>query len=164
MRAGLDLRVVRLAPLVALAAAAAIVGCASEKPETPAACLAPAKDYAAALEAAPQPVRLADGTSISECLVADQSPADISSVGQELIAAATRLNAEAKQDPPGEASVELGYLIGAAQEAGSETAGLHTDLLRRLDSAARFNEGGAPLPASFERAFGEGYAAGQENG
>jgi len=76
----------------------------------------------------------------------------------------TRLNAEAREDPSGEASVELGYLIGAAQEAGAETGGVHTDLLRRLDAAARFNPGGEPLPAGFERAFGEGYAAGQQNG
>ena len=142
----------------------ALAGCADEEPETPAACLTPAKDYLAALEAAPQPVRLADDTSISECLVADQAPAEISTVGQEMIAAATRLNAEAREDPSGEASVELGYLIGAAQEAATETGGLHTDLVRRLDAAARFNEGGEPLPASFERAFGEGYVAGQESG
>jgi hypothetical protein len=151
----------RIALGVAVASVAA--GCAQQEPETPAACLAPAKEYLAALEAAPGPVRLDDSASISECLVDDQPPADISTVGQEMIAAATRLNAEAREEPAGDASVELGYLIGAAQEAATETGGLHTDLVRRLDAAARFN-GGEPLPVSFERAFGEGYAAGQESG
>ena len=41
---------------------------------------------------------------------------------------------------------------------------IHTDLVRRLNSSARFSETGGALPASFERAFGRGYAAGQRSG
>ena len=146
-----------------------LAGCGSEDEEAPAACIAPARDYLAALEAAPQPVRLGGSTPISDCLVADQDPAELGQVGEELISAATQLNAEARRDPAGEATTELGYLVGAAQQGaaesgGTEGGGIHTDLLRRLDSAARFSEGGKPLPASFERAFGEGYAAGQDGG
>jgi hypothetical protein len=147
-----------------------LAGCGSDdEAEAPPACIAPARDYLAALEAAPQPVRLEDSTPISDCLVADQEPAELGQVGEELIKAATQLNAEARRDPADEPTTQLGYLVGAAQQGaaesgGTEGGGIHTDLLRRLDSAARFTEGGKPLPASFERAFGEGYAAGQDSG
>ncbi|MEJ7875914.1 MAG: hypothetical protein WKF62_04570 [Solirubrobacterales bacterium] len=46
----------------------------------------------------------------------------------------------------------------------ADTRGIHADLVIRLAAAARFNEGGKPLPIEFERAFGEGYAAGQASG
>ena len=41
---------------------------------------------------------------------------------------------------------------------------IHTDLVRRLNSAARFTLTGGTPPASFERAFGRGYAAGHSSG
>src|SRR5918994_4903624 len=157
-----------------LAVAASLVagllaGCGEEDESAPPACLAPATAYLDALKAAPQPVLLDDSTPISDCLVEDQEPAELGQVGEGLVGAATRLNAEARRDPSGDATVELGYLIGAVQQGAAdsratESGGIHTDLLRRLDSAARFNKGGEQLPASFERAFGEGYAAGQDSG
>lgn len=140
----------------------ALAGCGEDDAETPVACLAPPATYLEALEQAPAEVRLNGGTPISDCLVSGQEPAQIAQVGERMIAAATRLNAAARRDPAGEDTVRLGYLIGAVQEGAS--VDLHTDLLRRLDAAARFNQGGAPLPARFERALGEGYAAGQELG
>jgi hypothetical protein len=106
-------------------------------------------------------VRLPDSTPISDCLAPDQDPADVARVGEQMIDAATQLNARARRDPSGDATVRLGYLIGAAQQGADD---IHTDLLRRLDAAARFTKRGTPPPASFERAFGEGYAAGQDNG
>jgi hypothetical protein len=108
---------------------------------------------------------LVDGTTpISDCLTEDQPAGDLSEVGQTLIAVATGLNAEAREDPGGEASAELGYLVGASEEGAAGTAGIHTDLIRRLNAAARFNQGGRSLPAEFERTFGAGYAAARENG
>lgn len=163
----------RRAPLRAavpvIVALSLLGGCGEDEAETPTACLSPASAYLDALEAAPRPVLLDGSTPISECLVADQAPAEQGQVGEELIKAATQLNADARRDPSGDATVQLGYLVGAAQQGaaesgGTESGGIHTDLLRRLDSAARFSEGGKQLPASFERAFGEGYAAGQEGG
>jgi hypothetical protein len=158
---------------IVLAASAAtlvlVAGCGSDEAETPAACLEPDRAYLDALRAAPEPVLLDGSTPISECLVSEQSPAEQGQVGEQLISAATQLNAEALREPSGDATVQLGYLIGAAQQGaaeggGTESGGIHTDLLRRLDSAARFSKGGEPLPTSFERAFGQGYAAGQESG
>lgn len=149
--------------LVAPAVAAALLaGCGDDDVDTPAACLAPADAYLDALRSAPEPVLLEDSTPISGCLVDDQSPADVSRVGEEMIDAATQLNAAARRQPTSDETVQLGYLIGAAQEGASPD--IHTDLLRRLDAAARFAEGERPLPASFERSFGEGYAAGQDSG
>jgi hypothetical protein len=141
-------------------------GCGSdESPQTPVACLAPPRDYVAALQNAPAEVRLSDATPISGCLVEDQGPGAQATVGETMIAAATRLNREVRRDPAGPEAVQLGYLVGAVQDRASETAGIHTDLVRRLDSAARYaGRGSSTFPASFERAFGEGYAAGQATG
>jgi hypothetical protein len=142
----------------------ALAGCGEEEADTPDACLVGADAYVEALEDAPDPVLLDGSTPISDCLTPDQDPAELGEIGEEMIDAATDLNAAARRDPSGPATVELGYLVGAAQEGAAQSGGIHADLLRRLDAAARFNEGGRPLSASFERAFGEGYAAGQEEG
>ncbi|MGH2961069.1 MAG: hypothetical protein ACRDL3_02590 [Solirubrobacterales bacterium] len=154
----------RRAVVAAVLGLTVLLGCGEEDEETPAACVAPADTYVDALADAPDPVLLEGSTPISDCLTRDQDPAELGEIGEEMIAAATELNADARRDPAGEATVELGYLIGAAQEGAAQSGGIHADLLRRLDVAARFNEGGEPLPASFERSFGEGYAAGQEAG
>ena len=90
-----------------------------------------------------------------------QQAGQLASIGQEMIVAATKLNAEARRDPGGPASVQLGYLIGAVSRGADS---IHTELVRRLNSSARFSETGGALPASFERAFGRGYAAGQRSG
>ncbi|HEX2360344.1 MAG TPA: hypothetical protein VHH72_11075 [Solirubrobacterales bacterium] len=149
--------------ILAVVASTAVLaaGCSRSEPEeTPEACLAGSDAYLRALAAAPGEVRLAGDTPISGCLVPEQEGADLARVGQEMIKAATDLNAAARQDPTGPASVQLGYLIGAV-ERGAE--GIHTDLKRRLSSAARFSPGGL-LPAEFERTFGRGYSAGLESG
>jgi hypothetical protein len=150
--------------MLAALAGLALIGCGDDEAETPATCIADSDAYLAALEAAPGDVRLAGGTRISDCLVEAQSGGELAQVGEPIIAAATVLNREAVKDPAGDATVQLGYLVGAVQEAAATTGGIHEDLVRRVDTAARFNEGGAPLPAAFERAFGEGYAAGQAAG
>jgi len=141
--------------------ALALTGCGGGEDETPAACLGDAEAYREALAAAPGEVRLDGTTAISDCLTEDQSEGDLGTVGEQLVKVASDLNAEALADPGGEATVQLGYLVGAVQEGASSTGGIHEDLVIRLDAAARFSEGGKPLPIEFERAFGEGYAAGQ---
>jgi hypothetical protein len=142
----------------------ASAGCSSSDEETPPACLGSPSVYLEALKRAPGEVRLEGGTPISECLASDQEPAELGRVGEAIVEAATELNAAARRDPAGEDTVQLGYLVGAVQRGAAGTNGIHADLVRRLDAAARFNEGGETLPVSFERAFGRGYAAGQETG
>jgi hypothetical protein len=144
----------------------ALAGCgSSDTPETPAACLAPASAYLAALEDAPGEVRLDGTTAISSCLVSEQPAGSLQTVGKSMVDAATKLNREILRDPDPQTIVRLGYLVGAAQEGASGTGGIHRDLVLRLDAAARYSgPGGQPFGAAFERSFGEGYAAGQSGG
>ena len=152
----------RIRALTILASAALLaVGCSNSEPEgTPDACLVGSEEYVRALAAAPGEVRLDGEIPISDCLVPEQEGGDLARVGQEMIKAATDLNAAARRDPTSPASVQLGYLVGAV-ERGAE--GIHTDLKRRLSSAARFSSQGL-LPVEFERTFGQGYSAGLESG
>jgi hypothetical protein len=148
---------------IALVAVAivAITGCGTKKNDlAPAACLASNQGYLRALERAPAEVRLAGTTPISDCLVPEQDAGQLANIGQEMIIAATKLNAEAREgsDP---ATLQLGYLIGAVSKGADA---IHTDLVRRLNSSAQFSETGSALPASFQRAFGRGYAAGHSSG
>ena len=156
---------IRAVALLAAVAAPALGACSSDDEDaTPAACLAPASDYLDALTGAPAEVLIGGETPISGCLVAGQSPAELADAGESMIGAATELNAAARRDPGGDDTVRLGYLVGAVQRGAAETGGIHADLVRRLDAAARFVPEGERLPVSFERAFGEGYAAGQATG
>jgi hypothetical protein len=151
---------IALCTLCALALLAA--GCGTKKNDlAPAACLGTNQAYLRALEQAPGAVRLGGTTPISDCLVPEQDAGQLANIGQEMVVAATKLNAEARRDPGGAATVQLGYLIGAIAKGADP---IHTDLVRRLNSAARFSQTGGTLPASFERAFGRGYAAGHTSG
>ena len=143
-------------------AALAVAGCGTKQnDQAPAACLATNEGYLRALEAAPGEVRLAGSTPISACLVPEQEAGQLANIGHEMVIAATKLNDRARQDPGGAATIQLGYLIGAVSKGADP---IHTDLVRRLNASARFSATGAALPASFERAFGRGYAAGRTSG
>jgi hypothetical protein len=151
-----------VAALVAAVVLLGAAGCGTKQhDQAPAACLVTNEVYLRALERAPGVVRLANDTPISACLVPEQEAGQLANIGHEMIIAATKLNVEARRDPGGSAAVQLGYLIGAVAKGADA---IHTDLVRRLNSAARFNETGGTLPASFERAFGRGYAAGHSSG
>jgi hypothetical protein len=154
----------RTAMAAALAALALVfAGCSSdEDEETPSACLDGSSAYLQALRTAPGEVRLDGETPISDCLTPEQEGGELAEVGSTMIEAATALNREARADPSGAATMQLGYLIGAV---GAGADSIHADLVRRLNAAARFSPGGSGLlPAEFERTFGQGYAAGQESG
>jgi hypothetical protein len=147
--------------IAAATALLAVAGCGTKKNDlAPAACLATNRGYLRALESAPGPVRLAGTTPISDCLVPEQDGGQLANIGREMIVAATKLNAAARTGSV-PAAVQLGYLIGAVAKGADA---IHTDLSRRLNAAARFSRTGGTLPASFERAFGRGYAAGQRSG
>ena len=101
---------------VALATAVIVLaGCGTKKNDlAPAACLTSNEGYLRALQRAPAEVRLAGTTPISDCLVPEQDGGQLANVGHEMIIAATKLNAQARQDPAGPAALQLGYLIGAS--------------------------------------------------
>jgi hypothetical protein len=154
----------RRAALVFIPLALVGAGCGSSGGETPDACLSPARAYLSALADAPGEVRLAGEVPISDCLGETQGAGTQADVGQTMIAVATELNAEARPDPGGPETVELGYLVGAVRKGAAQSSGINADLVRRLEAAARFKPGPGIFGAAFEHAYGKGYAAGQETG
>src|SRR4051794_30640751 len=155
----------RSSALVALAAGLALTACGSDSSaDAPDACLQGPGAYLDALEEAPAPVRLDRSVAISDCLTEGQDAGELAVVGQSLVAASTKLNAEARGNPAGAAPVELGYLVAAVAKGAKETSGIHEDLVRRIESAARFSPDGKEQSEDFKRGFGRGYAAGQQSG
>jgi hypothetical protein len=148
--------------LVCLAVLAA--GCGSQDDSTPVACLAGSSAYLNALRAAPGAVKVGGDTPISECLAQNQKAGDLATVGGAMVEAATTLNAEAHAEPGGDANLQLGYLIGAAQKGADKTEGIHADLLRRLTVAARFAPGREPLSKEFLATYARGFDAGRATG
>ena len=117
-----------------------------------------------ALARAPGAVRLAGGTPISDCLVENQSAGDLADVGASLVRAGTVLSAASRKDPGSEQTLRLGYLVGAVQAGASETSGIHTDLVRRIEAAARFAKPPGRGARAFGLAYARGYAAGRSGG
>ena len=148
----------------ALIAAALAAGCGSTDDSTPVACLEGDGVYLMALKDAPGEVALRGSVPISSCLVENQPGGDLATIGGSMIEAATKLNAEAREEPGGLASLKLGYLLGAAQRGAERTDGIHTELLRRLAAAARYSPDNRPLPAAFLDAYQRGFDAGRSRG
>ncbi len=160
MRHTLSTSAAALATLVALLAA----GCGATNDTTPVACLEGASAYLGALADAPGAVKLAGEAPIGECLPRNQKAGDLATVGTAMVAAATKLNAEARTDPGGAANLRLGYLLGAAQRGADATNGIHVELIRRLAVAARYSPDNRPLPPTFIRTYQQGYDAGHRRG
>ena len=157
----------RLVVLVAAAASLgfAIIGCGETSDEAPVACLDGRGAYLGALGNAPGEVRLNGEVPISDCLAENQPGGELATVGTTMVAVATQLNSEARREPGGNATVQLGYLLGAAERGAEGTEGIHVDLLRRLDAAARYSPSGSEPPsAPFQRAYERGYEAGLAGG
>lgn len=144
---------------------ALVAGCGSKQGEaTPVACLEGPAAYEKALAAAPGEVRLGGETPISDCLAENQEAGDLAQVGEAMVAVATKLNSEARAEPGGQANLELGYLLGAAQRGAERSEGIHSDLVRRLTVAARYAPGKQPLPPQFLSTYREGFDAGHSGG
>lgn len=150
--------------LLALGLAAlslALGACGSTDDETPVACLEGSKAYLDALEDAPEPVRLPGGTRISDCLTRNQAGGELATIGVAMVRTATELNSEARANPGGPAALRLGFLLGAVERGAGDTGGIHAELVRRLEAAARYSPGNRPLPRQLERAYENGFEAGQ---
>jgi hypothetical protein len=157
---------VRFAVFALLAAVCLIVaiGCGNQDDSTPVACLEGAGAYEKALREAPGEVLLSGETPISDCLAQNQSGGDLARVGEAMVETATTLNSKAREEDGGQAAIELGYLLGAAQRGAEDSEGIHTDLVRRLTVAARFAPGKEPLSPQFLSAYREGFDAGHSGG
>jgi hypothetical protein len=160
MRLALPSSAAGLAVLVAVLAA----GCGAANDTTPVACLEGAGAYLGALGGAPGEVKLRGEVPISDCLAENQKAGELAAVGTSLVAAATKLNAEARAEPGGAANLQLGYLLGAAQRGADRTQGIHTELMRRLAVAARYSPDNRPLPPAFLSTYRQGYDAGNTRG
>lgn len=154
----------RVAIAIALSTLAVLAGCGNTDSSTPVACREGTGAYLTALRKAPDPVKVRDETPISECLVENQKAGDLATVGTAMVAAATGLNAEARAEPGGEANLQLGYLLGAAERGAEGTDGIHADLIRRLVAAARYSPDNRALPPAFLRTYREGFDAGEVRG
>lgn len=151
-------------PLAAAALAAlALGGCGDGDEKTPVACLESPMAYVAALDSAPGEVKLQGVAAISECLPENQAGGALATVGRALVLSAVALNGKARQGDRA-AALQLGYLVGAARRAAGETSGIHSDLLRRLESAAGYSPSGLVLPPSVARPYREGLRAGEARG
>jgi hypothetical protein len=154
----------RLLAIAALGLGLFAVGCGDDEDATPVACRVGAPAYLRALDGAPGAVELGGSTPISGCLVENQTGGDLANVGAAMLAATTKLNAEARATPGGEANLQLGYLLGAAQRGAAGSEGIHDELVRRLAAAARYSPDNRPLSPTFLRAYRRGYDAGFARG
>jgi hypothetical protein len=143
----------RIAALVLAAALAGCGGSGSEK--LPAACIQGPGAVLEALADAPGDVKI-DGVRISQCFNRDAGGTDEQILGTNLLSAAQQLGDRAASDPEGDAALQLGYLIGAAQR-GARRNGLAAELVRRL----RQEQGSLPArSAAFRRGQRAGLAKG----
>jgi hypothetical protein len=154
----------RLCVLLVAALPLLVTGCGSQGDSTPVACLEGAGAYEQALRDAPGEVLLAGATPISDCLASNQKAGDLAQVGEAMVSTATSLSARARAEDGGDAAVQLGYLLGAAERGAASSEGIHSDLVRRLTVAARYAPDKDPLSPAFIRSYEAGYAAGRENG
>ncbi|HEX8689468.1 MAG TPA: hypothetical protein VF729_04420 [Solirubrobacterales bacterium] len=159
----------RVRPILILGLAAAIglgaAACGEGEDGTPVACLDGKGAYLGALGEAPAEVKLSGEVPISDCLAENQASGELATVGTTMLAVATQLNDEARREPGGSAAVQLGYLLGAVERGAGATEGIHADLLRRLEAAARYSPTGSEPPsAPFQRAYERGHDAGLTDG
>ncbi len=150
----------RLAPLAAALVAAALAGggCGSEGPRPSLACRDGAPAVVAALRRAPGPVRMADGTRLSDCVSRATGDADLQEIGAELTAAASTLAARVPASDA--AALRLGYLVGATERGAKRTNGIHAELVNRMDNALGIDGAPPARRAAFARGRAAGAAAG----
>jgi hypothetical protein len=121
--------------------------------QLPSACQFPdgPRSVRAALASAPGEVRL-EGTPLSSCLVREASASDVQSVGAAYVSAASDLAAAARAAPHSRATTQLGYLVGAVRRGASRTAGIHYELVRRVELELNGVDSRAPEFVRGERA------------
>jgi hypothetical protein len=145
---------------VAAIGALLLAGCGSSEPDPlPAACLGEPAAIERALDHAPAPVRLQDGTPLSRCVhLAAARDGDLQALGVALIRVADELRADAFADH--DAAMRLGYLIGAVRRGAAKTPGLAAQLARRIEQTAAFDSDDTLARAALARGFMSGEDAG----
>jgi hypothetical protein len=119
--------------------ALALGACGAATP-LPRACLdARTADVLRALQHAPRDVALQDGTRLSTCVERATGDVELQEVGATLTDAADRL--ARRLHASAAASVQLGFLIGAAERGAAHTPGVQTELAARIAGAAGLDGG-----------------------
>lgn len=152
-----------LATILALALTGCGGGGSNLGSSTPTACTEGADAYVDALADLPGEVRIDDTTPLGDCLPREQEAGKIADVGQGLVAAATELNQRASRSPLGEATVQLGYLVGVVKARAGQTGGIHDDLALRVEREALFIPTDTALPGGFQQRYEEGLTSGRES-
>ena len=143
--------------LLVLAIALAIGGCSDDdSPNAPVACKEGPETIRAALARAPARVSVG-GTPLSECFTRGSSAADLQQVGAAYVSVAAGLADDARLHPGGAATVQLGYLVGAARRGADETQGVHEELMRRIEQELSGVDRRSP-------AYRRGFEAGRSGG
>lgn len=129
-------------------------GCAEDPDRLPPLCGNGPDQVLTALERAPEPVTLADGTRLSECVANARSDADLQLVGFTLTPAADELAGT----ETAAAAERLGYLVGAMRRGAAAGNGIQVELVRRVETRVRYAD-----PALLEAAE-RGALAGEASG
>ncbi|MFL5844185.1 MAG: hypothetical protein ACJ762_05780 [Solirubrobacteraceae bacterium] len=143
-----------VAAVIGLALAALVAGCGSEPDPLPPACSDGPDRVSEALAKAPGDARLYDGTLLSDCVAKASDDAELQQVGFTLTPVADRLSARSDE----RSATQLGFLVGAVRRGASESNGVQSELVRRLENRVRYDD-----PALLEAAE-RGARAGEEHG
>jgi hypothetical protein len=136
-----------------------LAGCGSSGPAPlPSACLGAPASIVSALERAPAPARLADGTPLSRCVRLARDDGDLQQLGVSLMQVADELRPRAAADPV--AALRMGYLVGAVRRGAAATPGIAAQLARRVEQTAALDDAGGASRAALERGIGLGEAGG----
>jgi hypothetical protein len=103
-----------------------------------------------ALARAPAPVRLGDGTSISDCLAHDADSGDLQNVGSMLLTVTQQLADSGARD--NRTLLELGYLAGAVHRGAALAQGVDDEIERRIEQELGVIDTRAPAFVRGERA------------
>jgi hypothetical protein len=149
----------RVATLAAaLIAAATLAACGRDESTPPPSCSSSPDAIIKALAAAPGPVRLEGGVSLSDCVNKSRSDGDLQTIGALLTGAADQLALTV--DGNDTAALELGYLVGAVRKGARTTNGIHAEIVRRLEQVT-----GLDGPVAMRRAaYARGLRAGDRHG
>ena len=134
-----------------------VVGCGNSDVVAAPECLDGADAITRALERAPDEVRLAGRTRLSDCFKAAASESDVQSVGIYFLTAAQQLADEVRSAPRSDAAVQLGYLLAAVRRGARTDTGVHFETTRRIEQELE------SVPTDTPE-FRRGLAAGRRSG
>lgn len=144
----------RAAGLLGMGVAVLLTACGSQRAAFPPLCGIGPQRVLTALQRAPGPVRLPDGTRLSACVAGASTDGELQQLGLTLTPAAQRL---ADRATP-EAALRLGYLVGAVRRGSTRTNNVQSELLRKLERT--LDLGDPRLAAAARRGLRAGEATG----